>query len=463
MGNVDYRRWGSFDGRSQTLSVRWNEKRMTYSRTEYRRHDVPDDYLEKWQKTIDVLARVLNVPAGLIMRVLPEEIEVLISSRTDDNPYDSGERADLGTGLYCETVMATKALLHVENALEDPEWRGNPDTKIDMNSYLGVPLIWPDGSVFGTVCVLDRSAVPAGEEYVQLLEQFKQMIERDFQLLDRNAELSEALEQLEIANGHLQKANRRMHRDLAAAREIQQALLPKQEPRTDRIRVDWAYHPCEELGGDMLNVFALGNDEIGLFVLDVTGHGVPAALLSFTASRELWPYAGHNVSISANESARFSGDLAKRVEAMNRAITMEATAGRFLTLFYGVLRLSSRRLRFISAGHPYPLLLRDGTVQELGIPGFPVGVLAEAEYKESSVTLQSEDRLYVYSDGLVEESSSSRGQFGVSGLKKALLETRDLPLNESVDTIIQKVHDWSGNDMLTDDASLIAVEVPDSS
>ncbi len=431
---------------------------MTDSRSEYRRHDIPGDYLQKWQKTIDVLARVFNVPAGLIMRVLPEEIEVLISSATDKNPYDSGERADLGTGLYCETVMATKAPLHVEDALEDPEWRDNPDTKIDMNSYLGVPLIWPDGSVFGTVCVLDRSAVPAGEEYVQLMEQFRQMIERDFQLLDRNAELSEALEQLETAHGHLQKANQRMHRDLAAAREIQQALLPKQELCTDSVHVDWAYHPCEELGGDMLNVFPLGSDEIGLFVLDVTGHGVPAALLSFTASRELWPYAGHNVSIAESESSRFSGDLAKRVAAMNRQITMEATAGRFLTLFYGVLQLSSRRLRFISAGHPYPLLLRDGAVQELGLPGFPVGVVAEAEYEESSVTLQSDDRLYVYSDGLVEESCSSRGQFGESGLKNAILETRDLPLKESVETIVQRVHDWSGSDVLTDDASLIAVE-----
>ena len=76
-----------------------------------------------------------------------------------------------------------------------------------------------------------------------------------------------------------------------------------------------------------------------------------------------------------------------------------------------------------------------------------------------SVTLQSDDRLYVYSDGLVEESCSSRGQFGEAGLKNAILEARDLPLKESVETIVQKVHAWSGSGILTDDASLIAVEL----
>eukprot|EP01031_Cornospumella_fuschlensis_P012565 gene12565-15351_t len=117
---------------------------------------IPESFLAKWQTTTDVMAGVFNVPAGLIMRVLPEQIEVLVSSHSDGNPYEADEKAKLNTGLYCETVMATRGLLHVPDALEDEDWRCNPDVALNMISYLGVPLLWPDNQVFGTICVLDN-------------------------------------------------------------------------------------------------------------------------------------------------------------------------------------------------------------------------------------------------------------------------------------------------------------------
>jgi signal transduction histidine kinase len=174
----------------------------------YRKHEVPEDYLEKWQETIDVLASIFEVPAGLIMRVLPDEIEVLVSSESENNPYEPGEKAKLNTGLYCETVMATRAPLHVPNALEDPDWRDNPDVKLDMISYLGMPLIWPDDSVFGTVCILDQKQLDSRQSYLHLLRQFKEIIERDFQMLMRNAELQDLSRDLEQAREAAETANR---------------------------------------------------------------------------------------------------------------------------------------------------------------------------------------------------------------------------------------------------------------
>lgn len=173
----------------------------------YRMHEVPGEYLQKWQDTIDVLAGIFQVPAGLIMRVLPDEIEVLVRSRTDDNPYHPGERANLNTGLYCETVMATRAPLHVPNALEDPGWDDNPDVELNMISYIGMPLIWPDNSVFGTVCILDSKRLESGENYLQLVQQFKEMIELDFHMLGRNAKLKETSLELEEARKTADKAN----------------------------------------------------------------------------------------------------------------------------------------------------------------------------------------------------------------------------------------------------------------
>jgi len=174
----------------------------------YRKHEVPEEYLGKWQETIDVLASIFKVPAGLIMRVLPDEIEVLVSSKTDGNPYEPGEKADLETGLYCETVMATRAPLHVPDALEDPAWKDNPDVKLEMISYIGMPLIWPDNSVFGTVCVLDKHLLESEQSYLQLVSQFKDIIERDFQMLVRNSELQTLSGELEQAREAAERANR---------------------------------------------------------------------------------------------------------------------------------------------------------------------------------------------------------------------------------------------------------------
>lgn len=118
--------------------------------------EIPESFLARWQNTTDVMAGIFDVPAGLIMRVLPGEIEVLVSSRGEENPYEAEDKAKLDTGLYCETVMSTRRMLHVPYALEDPEWAQNPDVAMNMVSYLGVPLFWPDQQVFGAICVLDN-------------------------------------------------------------------------------------------------------------------------------------------------------------------------------------------------------------------------------------------------------------------------------------------------------------------
>jgi GAF domain-containing protein len=154
----------------------------------YQHHDVPPDYLEKWQKTLDILAEVMEVPAALVMRVWPEQIEVLVSSAGEQNPYEEHEKADLGTGLYCETVMATRKQLLVPNALQDPHWEHNPDIKLNMINYLGVPLVWPDDTIFGTMCVLDAKTRHYSKPYQELLWQLKELIEKDFMDIVRHGE-----------------------------------------------------------------------------------------------------------------------------------------------------------------------------------------------------------------------------------------------------------------------------------
>lgn len=149
---------------------------------EYRMYDVEPEYLNKWQKSLDLLAQLFDVPAALIMRVHSKEIEVLLASNSEGNPYKSGEMAELDTGLYCEEVMRTHNQLLVPNALEDEVWKDNPDVPLNMIAYLGQPLILPNGEIFGTICVLDSKTRFFTETNQKLLLEFKVIIETDFAL-----------------------------------------------------------------------------------------------------------------------------------------------------------------------------------------------------------------------------------------------------------------------------------------
>jgi len=144
---------------------------------------IPEVLVSKWQGIIDVLADLINVPAALIMKVDEDYMEVFLSSKTERNPYHSGDR-EKWYGLYCETVIKTQQKLLIPDALQDVNWNTNPDIKLGMVSYMGLPLNYPDKTPFGTICVLDSKYNGYSDTYIHLLQQYKQMIELDLNLLD---------------------------------------------------------------------------------------------------------------------------------------------------------------------------------------------------------------------------------------------------------------------------------------
>ncbi|MEI6395773.1 MAG: GAF domain-containing protein, partial [Verrucomicrobiota bacterium] len=139
--------------------------------------DVPEKVIENWQVTIDMLAEIAGVPAALIMRVNARDIEVFLSSHSPGNVYHHGEKAPLDTGLYCETVMSTRRKLVVPNSLKDPHWDHNPDIKLGMISYCGVPLTWPNGEIFGTICILDKKENAFTQQSHHLMDRFRDSIQ----------------------------------------------------------------------------------------------------------------------------------------------------------------------------------------------------------------------------------------------------------------------------------------------
>ena len=171
--------------------------------------DIPDDTLNKWQNIADLMSELIRIPAALIMRLIGSDIEVLIASQADRNPYHPGDSEHFfGSGLYCETVINSNDKLLVTNALVDEKWKTNPDIKLNMISYLGFPILLPDGNPFGTICVLDNKENTYSETYENLIMNFRDIIQSHIGLIymnnllgDQNKQLNDYIAEIQILRG----------------------------------------------------------------------------------------------------------------------------------------------------------------------------------------------------------------------------------------------------------------------
>jgi len=274
-------------------------------------------------------------------------------------------------------------------------------------------------------------------------------------------QLREAFAKIERQNQDLFRANQRMKQDLDAAARVQRTLLPEGFPEIQGLNFAWTYRPCDELAGDALNIVRINDELIALYLLDVSGHGVPAALLSVTATRSLHPRAGGASSVVAGPGANPDAVAPAQVaSSLNALYPMESNGDHYFTMIYGVLDVRTRQLRFTVAGHPAPILVREGSPpKRLDVAGFAIGMVDEAEYDESVIDLQHGDRLYLHSDGLNEEVNAQDEQFGDERLLSAIADGQALGLQDAVESLVQRVVAWRGEEHLRDDVSILAVSV----
>ncbi len=173
--------------------------------------NIPKDFLNKWQEIANLLAKVIAVPAALIMKTENEFMEVFISSQSENNPYNPGDK-EKWYGLYCETVIKSQKELHIPNALKDKDWDQNPDIKLGMIAYLGLPINFPDNTPFGTICVLDNKEKHFSKDQEKLLVHFKTVIELDLALIQSlNVNKTEnTIKKLLLKNKELTEAKNRV-------------------------------------------------------------------------------------------------------------------------------------------------------------------------------------------------------------------------------------------------------------
>ena len=270
-------------------------------------------------------------------------------------------------------------------------------------------------------------------------------------------------ERLKDANGRLAAVNQRMKRDLDAAAQVQQSLLPRDLPVTAGASFAWAYRPCTELAGDILNVFRLDDRNVGLYVLDVSGHGAVASLLSVAASHMISPVSDSGLLRSPHQTAVLGVRLSPPPEVatrLNSIFAGRAENEQYFTLLYGILNLDTPEFRYVCAGHPGPIHLPPGgPARVVQSSGFPVGIFEEATFEELRFPLGPGDRLYLYSDGLPDAMGPEGEPFGERRLLDAVEAGAAGTLELSVARLQSEVEAWCGPAGPHDDVSILAVEV----
>jgi sigma-B regulation protein RsbU (phosphoserine phosphatase) len=234
-----------------------------------------------------------------------------------------------------------------------------------------------------------------------------------------------------------------VQKELEVAQEIQRSILPGDFPASAHFRVAARYAPMRTVAGDFYDFLLPGDGEAGLLIADVSGHGVPAALIASM------------VKLAAASQRAHAADPAALLAGMNRALCGN-TQSQFVTAAYVHLDAATAVMRYAAAAHPPMLLLRDGDATRIVENGLMLGAFEAAEYQTAEHPLQPGDRLLLYTDGLLEAANERREEFGMERLTALLQQTRTLAQEPAADLILTTVQRWSATQ--DDDLTLLVCD-----
>jgi len=241
-----------------------------------------------------------------------------------------------------------------------------------------------------------------------------------------------------------ERERQRLEQELSIARQIQQALVPQGLQDYPHLAITGIHRPCQEVGGDYFDVFPLPDGRIAILIADVAGKGLGAALLATMLQGAL-------------SGMTLGAEPAKVFEHLNRFLCERAVVGRYATMFFGLLDPDGT-LEFVRAGHPSPLLLRQGEVSELYHGGsFPIGLLEPASYTASRIQLEPDDTLLLFTDGVTEAEDKERNLFGRIRLMDTLVRHSGCALDTLQSGILSAVQGFTEAVTQSDDITLLAV------
>jgi sigma-B regulation protein RsbU (phosphoserine phosphatase) len=272
--------------------------------------------------------------------------------------------------------------------------------------------------------------------------------------------IREQQEELHEQKAQIQSALSKIERDLEAAREAQMHLLPKELIGVDDIEFSARFIPSQYVSGDIYNIFRLDEHNIGAYHIDISGHGVPAALFSVSLSQML------NTNISSRNLLKIPASVPPyyRInppDAVFSTLDEEHSFGEFdifFTMIYMVINLEKKRISYGRAGHNPPIILRaNGEVIISDEGGLPIGWGLPRDDSPTEVDLQPGDRIYLYSDGISDVFNENEETFSQERIVSVLRKNFEKKLEEGLDMLIEELRVFSGRDTFEDDVSIIGL------
>ena len=241
-----------------------------------------------------------------------------------------------------------------------------------------------------------------------------------------------------------ERERQRLEQEINIARDIQQALLPRNFPSTPNFCVTGVNFPCLSVGGDYFDVFPLGDGRTAFVIADVSGKGLGAAILTTMLQGAL-------------SGMTLGTDPARVFNHVNRFLCEHSEVGRYATVFFGLLG-NDGHLEFINAGHPSPFLIRRGAAEDAFTEGsFPVGLVPEAQYTAASLKLEPGDTLVLFTDGVTEAMDPEEQFFGMPRLRQVLTGQMECPLEQLQKCVLEAVENFTRGARQADDLTLLIV------
>ena len=263
--------------------------------------------------------------------------------------------------------------------------------------------------------------------------------------------------ELQRLTRRLRERQRQLDEDLAAAAEIQRSLLPAALSDASEVSIDWKFLPCERIGGDVFNFSALDERHVSVYMIDVAGHGVPAAMVTVSVARSLSPETGYVVTKTpggATEVTRPSVVL----DRLDAEYPIERF-GKHFTIAYLVLDRLTGRLRYSLGGHPPLLVIRkNGAIEWLQEGGALIGLGGLVPFEEGECQLEPGDRFYLYTDGIPEFECPEGTFFGEERMAASLARAQPETLGDACEVLLAELRDFGEGEDYQDDVTLLGVE-----
>jgi len=384
------------------------------------------------QRTVELVAEVMNVKASSIRLIDPERDELVVRAVHNlSAEYLAKGPIRLSSAVIDREALSPKGYCYVQNMADDERVIYPQESQSEgIVSMLVVGMRY-QGRQIGALRVYTAEERHFSQLEIGLLKAVA-------------AQAAAAIENARLLSARIEAEA--LEKQVAMAVQVQQRMVPQRAPEVPGIELASAYVPCHGLGGDLYDFIELPQNNLGLVVADVSGKGVPASLTMASVRAALRAHV---------DNIYYLYEVVRRVNLMT---CRDTKPGEFVTLFYGVLDTVTKRLTYCNAGHPPPLLLREWRITELSSSNLVLGIDPNESYEQRIAELQNGDVLLLYTDGLTDAMNFQRQIWGKQRLYESLL--RSGPTADIIaQNILWDMRRFVGLTERTDDVTLVVAKI----